>query len=108
MRVIGGIVLGLALFFPGITLLQWIAEDLLGQQMTITDGCLVMIIILLSIIIVTRLPRDQTQEQSRPRVRRDMSAAGQQPAPYSPPSVTTTRRPRPRRPADGSGSDRYA
>ena len=102
MRVIGGIVLGLVLFFPGITLLQWVAEDLLGQQMTITDGCLVMIIILLSVIIVTRLPLSRTQQESPQRTRRESSAAGEQLTPYSRASTPTTRQRRPRQSSDRS------
>ncbi len=90
MRVVAGIILGLVLFFPGITLLQWVAEDLLGQQMTLTDGCLVMIIILLSVIIVTRIhaerKRQPTGRQQQP------TAAGQEPTPYSRSTSATSRR----------------
>lgn len=103
MRVIGGIVLGLALFFPGITLLQWVAEDLLGQPMTVTDGCLVMIIILLSVIIVTRLHRDQPQQQSR-RPTRGSSTSGTQPQPYP----RTPRQRASRRSSDRNRPDRYS
>ncbi len=94
MRLIGGIVLGLLLFFPGITLLQWIAEDLLGQPMTVTDGCLVMIMILLSVIIVTRLHRDQSQQQPR-RPTRQSPTSGTQPQPYrrTPRDPSASRRP---------------
>jgi len=45
MRVVWGIILGVVLFFPGIVLVQWVGEDLLGyKEMSVTDGCLVMII----------------------------------------------------------------
>ena len=54
MRIFWGIILGLALFFPGIVLVQSLGEDVLGyKEMSVTDGCLVMITILLSVIIVT-------------------------------------------------------
>lgn len=53
MRILLGVILGLFLFFPGIVLLQSISEALgLYDNMTLTDGCLVMIIILQSVIIV--------------------------------------------------------
>ncbi len=67
MRVFAGIVLGLLIFFPGILLLQWISEDLLGlyRPMTLTDGCLVMIIILQSVIIVTGLSRYAAASSAR-------------------------------------------
>ena len=101
MRIIGGILLGLALFFPGITLLRWVGEDLLGyQEMTMTDGCLVMIIILLSVVIVTRLRLDRSREQS-PRSRREV-AASEQPSPYSRTSSAASRS---RRPASRSRRD---
>ena len=58
-RIIAGILIGLLLFFPGIVLLQWLAVDVLGlyQNMTLTDGCLVFIIILQCIIIVLQVSR---------------------------------------------------
>ncbi|MFO7946096.1 MAG: hypothetical protein R6V19_04695 [Armatimonadota bacterium] len=56
MRILLGVILGLFLFFPGIVLLQSISEFLgLYDNMTLTDGCLVMIIILQSVIIVRGL-----------------------------------------------------
>jgi hypothetical protein len=58
-RIIAGIVIGLLLFFPGIVLLQWLAVDVFGlyQNMSLTDGCLVFIIILQCIIIVLQVSR---------------------------------------------------
>ena len=58
-RIIAGILIGLLLFFPGIVLLQWLAVDVLGlyQNMSLTDGCLVYIIILQCIIIVLQVSR---------------------------------------------------
>ena len=89
MRIVAGIILGLVLFFPGITLLQWVAEDLLGQQMTLTDGCLVMIIILLSVIIVTRI---HVERKRQPTGRQQPTAAGQEPTPYSRSTSATSQR----------------
>jgi hypothetical protein len=56
-RVIIGIAIGIALFFPGIVLLQWLAVDVLGlyPNMTLTDGCLVYIIILQCVIIALQV-----------------------------------------------------
>ncbi len=85
MRVFWGIVLGIVLFFPGIVLVQWVGEDLLGyKEMSVTDGCLVMIIILLSVIIVTGISRPQQYQPSR----RQPSAPGSETEPYpqQPPS----------------------
>ncbi len=95
MRVFWGIVLGIILFFPGIVLVQWVGEDLLGyQEMSVTDGCLVMVIILLSVIIVTGIShREQQQRFSQ----RQPSAPGSETDPYpqQPPS-RGVRRPLPR------------
>lgn len=50
MRTIIGIVIGVLLFFPGILVLQAVSDRLgLYDSMSLTDGCLVMIIILLTI-----------------------------------------------------------
>ncbi len=67
MRVVAGILLGLLIFFPGVLFLQWVSEDLLGiyRPMTLTDACLVMIIILQSVIIVTGLSRNSTSSAER-------------------------------------------
>jgi len=57
----------LALFFPGIVLVQWLGEDLLGyKEMTVTDGCLVMVIILLSVVIVNGINRRSQSRRSSP------------------------------------------
>lgn len=63
MRTVVGIILGLALVFPGILLLQWISGTLgLYDDVTFTDGCLVMIIILLSVLLVRGGLRADTPE----------------------------------------------
>jgi hypothetical protein len=54
MRTIGGILLGLLLFFPGIELLRWLTVTVLGayDAVTLTDGCLAMIMVLLCVHLV--------------------------------------------------------
>ncbi len=53
MRTMLGIILGMVLVFPGILLIQWVTYALgLYDDVTFTDGCLVMIIILLSVLLV--------------------------------------------------------
>ena len=84
MRTALGVIVGLALFFPGIVLLQWLSSALgLYDDMTLTDGCLVMIIILLSILLV----RGSRGSDSGPR-QRDSRLAG--------PSSRASRERRPR------------
>ena len=79
MRIIWGIILGLALFFPGIELVRWLGEEKLGyEEMSVTDGCLVMLIILLSVIIVSGLSR---RDQARPS-RREPASPGPETQPY--------------------------
>jgi len=85
MRVFWGIVLGIVLFFPGIVLVQWVGKELLGYgEMSVTDGCLVMIIMLLSVIIITGITRQEQYRSSR----RQPSAPGSETEPYpqQPPS----------------------
>ena len=71
MRTIGGVVLGILLFFPGILLLQWLAVDVLGfyDAMTLTDGCLVMIIILLCVNLTRSAARQRVPSKARSRAR---------------------------------------
>jgi hypothetical protein len=59
MRTVGGILLGILLFYPGIELLRWILVGVLGfyDAMTLTDGCLLMIMILLSVHLVRNRQR---------------------------------------------------
>lgn len=76
MRTLGGVILGLLLFFPGIVLLRWVSVYVLGvyDALTLTDGCLVMIIILLCVNLVrgnsvagaraARRPRRTQREES--------------------------------------------
>ncbi len=85
MRVIWGIILGVVLFFPGIVLVRWVGEELLGYgEMSVTDGCLAMIIMLLSVIIITGISRRQQYQPSQ----RQPSTRGSETEPYpqQPPS----------------------
>jgi hypothetical protein len=54
MRTLGGVLLGVLLFFPGTVLLEWLAVKVLGLEdaMTLTERLLVMVIILLSVNLV--------------------------------------------------------
>lgn len=72
MRTIGGILLGLLLFFPGVELLRWLMVRGLGayDAMTLTDGCLLMIMILLSVHLVRR-PRGAEQKRASRRTQED-------------------------------------
>lgn len=65
MRTIGGILLGILLFFPGVEFLRWLMVTVLGayDAMTLTDGCLLMIMILLCVHLVRS--RQRPAERSR-------------------------------------------
>lgn len=56
-RSIVGLLVGIGLVFPGIELLRWLATKVFGvyPDMTLTEACLSMIIILLSVVIVRGL-----------------------------------------------------
>jgi len=53
-RVVLGLALGILLVFPGVELLRFLAAQLLGayDDMTLTEACLAMIIILQAIILL--------------------------------------------------------
>ncbi len=83
MRIFWGTVLGLLLFFPGIILLQWITRALgLYDGMSLGEGALVMVMILLTITVVQHWPTRQVSARERERsdTRR---AAGSRTPPYS-------------------------
>ncbi len=65
MRTIGGILLGILLFFPGVEFLRWLMVKVLGayDAMTLTDGCLLMIMILLCVHLANS--RGRTAERAR-------------------------------------------
>ena len=69
MRTFTGVILGLLLFFPGILLLQWLSVSVLGlyDAMTLTDGCLVMIIVLLCVNLARMPTRESVRSRSRQR-----------------------------------------
>ena len=75
MRTVGGIILGVLLLFPGILFLQWLSYSVgLYDDVTFTDGCLAIIVILLSVLLVrggfrieTGEPRDSTLAGPSPR-----------------------------------------
>lgn len=68
MRTLGGVLLGLLLFFPGVLLLQWIAVNVLNayDKLSVTDGCLVMIMILLSVHLVRGQKAAQPARATKP------------------------------------------
>ncbi len=70
MRTLGAILLGLLLFYPGVELLRWLLVQVLGayDAMTLTDGCLLIIIILLCIQLLRRpsmIQRARTESRER-------------------------------------------
>jgi len=73
MRTIGGILLGVLLFFPGVEFLRWLMVKVLGayDAMTLTDGCLLMIMILLSVHLVRGRPAARQAAERRRRVPRE-------------------------------------
>ena len=63
-RLLAGLALGIALVFPGAELIKWMAVQVLGvyTDMTLTEACLGMIIILQAIILVRGGIRRETPE----------------------------------------------
>jgi len=62
-----GVIIALLMLFPGIVLLQWFVGAFgLYDSMTLTDGCLVMIMVLLSVNLM-HMRRTQSRPASRPR-----------------------------------------
>lgn len=59
MRTIGGILLGCLLFFPGVELVRWLVVQVLGvyDSMSLTDGCLFMVMVLFCVYLVRGRPR---------------------------------------------------
>ncbi len=95
MRTIGGVLLGVLLFFPGVEFLRWLMVRVLGayDAMTLTDGCLLMIMILLCVHLVRSRPV-RSAERSRP-ARREADAFDEPQLHYLPGNEQprTTRRP---------------
>lgn len=81
MRTLWGLVLGLFLFFPGTVLLQWAAKASgLYQNLTLSEACLVIIMVLLTVFVVQHRPGGVAAEEQQRRLRRQ--AAGTRPRPY--------------------------
>lgn len=69
MRTLAGIALFVGLFYPGILAVQWLSENVLGiyDHVTLTDGCLAMIMLLLCINLMhQRRPNQAARRNSRP------------------------------------------
>jgi hypothetical protein len=65
-----GVVTGLLLFFPGTVLVQWLTTKLgLYQTVSLTDSCLVLIMVLLTVAIFQQrsLLRSRGHEQEHER-----------------------------------------
>jgi hypothetical protein len=84
MRTFGGILLGLLLFFPGIELLRWLTVKVLGayDAVTLTDGCLAMIMVLLCVHLVRSRPGRTAERRRRPE--RDFDEVGEAQLHYLP------------------------
>ena len=68
MRTFWGLVLGVLLFFPGTVLLQWITRALgLYQNLTLTEACLVIMMVLVTVFVVQHRPTRgvSAEEQER-------------------------------------------
>ncbi|MCD6361155.1 MAG: hypothetical protein J7M38_09840 [Armatimonadetes bacterium] len=70
MRRIFGIIVGLLLFFPGATFVQWLSEELgLYHDMTLTDALLVILIVVGCAMLFgqphAKLSADEIEEQAR-------------------------------------------
>lgn len=101
MRTLGGVLLGIVLFFPGIVLVQWLSVNVLGiyDSMTLTDGCLVMVIILLCVNLAHMRPARAARPAERRRSDYDLEPTPVPRLRYLPGSGGTDR---PRRRTDGS------
>jgi len=70
MRTVFGLAIGLLLIFPGLELLRWLATKVTGlyPDMTLTEACLGMIIILQSVSIARTIRVPRIQMLDHPRV----------------------------------------
>ncbi len=70
MRTFWGLVLGGLLFFPGTVLLQWVTRALgLYQNLTLSEACLVIMMVLLTVFVVQHRPaRNLAVEEPERRV----------------------------------------
>ncbi len=70
MRRIGGVLIGILLFFPGAMVIQLVSKELgLYQEMTLTDALLVVIIVLASALLFgqpkARLTADELEDRAK-------------------------------------------
>jgi hypothetical protein len=92
MRTFWGLVLGFLLFFPGTVLLQWVTKALgLYQNLTLSEACLVIMMVLLTVFVVQHLPARAAGAEGQRQVGRQ--AAGPRPRPYGSETRSTGRRP---------------
>lgn len=92
MRTLWGLIIGLFLFFPGTVLLQWAAKALgLYQNLTLSEACLVIIMVLLTIFVVQHRPTGVAAQEQQRQARRQ--AAGTRPRPYGHETRPTGSRP---------------
>jgi hypothetical protein len=92
MRTFWGLVLGILLFFPGTVLVQATIKKLWGTTPTLTDACMSIIMVLLTVFVVQHKPARASAEGRVHRVSR-------QPAGLKSPRYTEEPRPAPRRPS---------
>jgi hypothetical protein len=81
-----GMVTGLALFFPGTVLLQWMITKLglyQAQTVSLTDSCLVIIMVLLTMVIFQQRSLLRAQGREEEAERRELRhAAGHRASSY--------------------------
>ncbi|MCE5218484.1 hypothetical protein LLH03_15795 [bacterium] len=93
-RSIVGLLVGIGLVFPGIELLRWLATKVFGvyPDMTLTEACLSMIIILLSVVIVRGLRFGVTSSVPAPAPRPQLTSHRVELYPPQEPAVRARRR----------------
>ena len=75
MRTFWGLVLGILLFFPGTVLLQWMTRALgLYQNLTLTEACLVIIMVLVTVFVVQHRPERTAGAAEQERRARRLAA----------------------------------
>ena len=75
MRTFWGLVLGILLFFPGTVLLQWMTRALgLYQNLTLTEACLVIIMVLVTVFVVQHRPERVVSAVEQERRARRLAA----------------------------------
>jgi hypothetical protein len=101
MRTFWGFVLGCLLFFPGTVLVQWTIKSLgISMNPTVTDACMAIIMVLLTVFVVQHRPEHAASPEPRERRSWRQATTGRQPPRYTDDPPTAPRRPT-RRPRDG-------